>query len=76
MDAKSSEKRPDGKPERRKSSRPRRRLVDLTLKAGTDRRKTKEDRRKTDLDLTTERRSDGATERLGEGAKGRGDTGK
>jgi hypothetical protein len=35
----------DGKTERRKRERLRRRLVDLTLTRGTDRRERKEDRR-------------------------------
>jgi hypothetical protein len=47
----------DGKTERRKRERLRRRLVDLTLTRGTDRRKRKEDRREVN-DLATERLSE------------------
>jgi hypothetical protein len=45
MTVERKEKQWEGKTERRKSERPRRRLVDLTLTRGTDRRERKEDRR-------------------------------
>ncbi len=61
MTAVSNGKKPDVTTERRKSKGPRRRLVDLTLAPGTNKRKVKEDRRKgTD---------DGATGRQDELAK-------
>ena len=46
MSTESKEKQCDSKMERRKNERPRRRLVDLTRMAGTDRRECREDRRK------------------------------
>jgi hypothetical protein len=52
MTTETKEKLWDGKTERRKGRRPRRRLVDLTLTPGTDRRKSREDRRKESADLT------------------------
>ena len=55
MTVKIKEKPWDGKNERRKGRRPRRRLVDLTLARGTDRRETKEDRRKESANQATER---------------------
>ena len=55
MTTKTKEKPSDGKNERRKGRRPRRRLVDLTLARGTDRRERKEDRRKESADQATER---------------------
>ena len=55
MTTETKEKPWDGKTERRKSRRPRRRLVDLTLTRGTDRRETKKDRRKEGNDQATER---------------------
>jgi hypothetical protein len=55
MTTETKEKPWDSKTERRKSRRPRRRLVDLTLTRGTDRREKKEDRRKATLDETAER---------------------
>ena len=58
MTAETKEKPWDGKNERRKGRRPRRRLVDLTLARGTDRRETREDRRKESADEATERRSE------------------
>ena len=56
MDADSKDKPWDGKTERRKEGRGRRRLVDLTRMAGTDRRE-KKGRRKGDQpnDTATER---------------------
>ena len=60
MTVKSKEKPWDGKTERRKSDRPRRRLVDLTLMAGTDRREKKRGRRKGERpdDPETEQRNE------------------
>ena len=55
MTTETKEKQWDGKTERRKSRRPRRRLVDLTLTRGTDRRERKEDRRKGSDDGATGR---------------------
>ena len=55
MNTDDSKKLRDGKTERRKSKRPRRRLVDLTLPRGSNKRERKEDRRKATLDETTER---------------------
>ena len=55
MTTETKEKPWDGKMERRKGKRPRRRLVDLTLTRGTDRRETKKDRRKEGNDQATER---------------------
>ncbi|MDF1525943.1 MAG: hypothetical protein RRA15_11745 [bacterium] len=58
------EKQCDSKGERRISKRPRRRLVDLTLKAGTNRRECKEDRRKESAEGSTPRPGSGQAERL------------
>ena len=63
MTVESKEKKWDAKTERRKGKRQRRRLVDLTLKPGTDRRNTKEDRRRKSADEAADHR---ATERLSE----------
>jgi len=61
MAAEKKDKQPNGKKDRRKDPKPRRRLVDLTLKPGTDRRGNK-GRRKTDLVPSTERPCDGKKE--------------
>lgn len=45
MNTGGKEKQCDSKAERRKNNRPRRRLVDLTLMAGTNRRECREERR-------------------------------
>jgi len=58
MTSETKEKPWDGKTERRKGRRPRRRLVDLTLARGTNKREGEKDRRK-GID-------DGATGRQGE----------
>ena len=58
MNTHGKEKLCDSKGERRKGKRQRRRLVDLTLMAGTNRREVKEDRRREGNDLQTERLSD------------------
>ena len=58
MTAESKEKSWDGKTQRRKGKRPRRRLMDLTLARGTDRRETKEDRRKETIDVTIKQRGE------------------
>ena len=58
MNTDGKEKQCDSKAERRKSKRPRRRLVDLTLKAGTNRRECKEERRQESAYESTERLSD------------------
>ena len=58
MNTHGKEKLCDSNGERRKGKRPRRRLVDLTLMAGTNRREVKEDRRQEGNDLQTERLSD------------------
>ena len=63
MTTESKDKKADSRGEQRRSERPRRRLVDLTLMAGTDRRERKGDRRKSDLEDTAERLSNEATER-------------
>jgi len=46
MTTEAQEKLKNGKTERRKCIRPRRRLVDLTLRSGTDKREGEKDRRK------------------------------
>jgi hypothetical protein len=53
MSTKGNEKKSANHLERRKGKRPRRRLVDLTLKAGTNRREVKEERRQGSTDLAT-----------------------
>jgi len=58
MTAVSNGKKPDVTTERRKSKGPRRRLVDLTLAPGTNKRKVKEDRRKESSGQATERLSE------------------
>ena len=50
MTTESKDKKADSRGEQRRSERPRRRLVDLTLMAGTDRRERKGDRRKVSAD--------------------------
>ena len=54
MNTHGKEKLCDNKGERRKGKRPRRRLVDLTLMAGTKCREVKEDRRQESTDESTE----------------------
>ena len=54
MNTDGKEKQCDSKADRRIGKRPRRRLVDLTLKAGTNRREVKEDRRQESADESTE----------------------
>ena len=58
MNTENKKKPWDGKTQRRKGKRPRRRLMDLTLARGTDRRETKEDRRKEGNDVTTKQRGE------------------
>jgi len=58
MNTDGKEKQSNSKAERRISKRPRRRLVDLTLKAGTNRRVCREERRHETADESTERLSD------------------
>ncbi|MCJ7499945.1 hypothetical protein MUP29_06780 [bacterium] len=58
MNTDGKEKQCDSKAERRISKRPRRRLVDLTLMAGTNRRECREERREESVDQSTERLSD------------------
>lgn len=58
MSTKGNEKKSANHLERRKGKRPRRRLVDLTLKAGTNRRECREERRQVSTDESTERLSD------------------
>jgi hypothetical protein len=53
MSTKGNDKKSANHLERRKGKRPRRRLVDLTLKAGTNRREVKEERRQGSTDLAT-----------------------
>ena len=62
MNTENNDKKRNGRTEQRKSKRPRRRLVDLTLKPGTDRREVKEDRRKENTDLVTGRSKSSDTE--------------
>jgi len=54
MTADSNEKKPDSETDRRKKKRPRRRLVDLTLAPGTNKREGEKDRRQVTLGETTE----------------------
>ena len=61
MNTGGKEKQCDSKTERRKNNRPRRRLVDLTLMAGTNRRECRDDRREESTDESTEQLSDLAT---------------
>ena len=61
MNTEGDEKKSANQAERRKGERPRRRLVDLTLKAGTNRREVKEDRRQESTDESTEQLSNLAT---------------
>ena len=58
MNTDGKEKQCDSKTERRITKRPRRRLVDLTLMAGTNRRECREERRQESADEPTERLSD------------------
>ena len=62
MNTDGKEKQCDSNGERRKSKRPRRRLVDLTLMAGTNRRVCREERRQESADLVAERLSESALE--------------
>ncbi len=62
MNTDGKEKQCDINGERRKSKRPRRRLVDLTLMAGTNRRVCREERRQESADLVAERLSESALE--------------
>ncbi len=65
MTAVSNGKKPDVTMERRKSKGPRRKLVDLTLAPGTNKRKVKEDRRKETDDSGDPSTSSGQAERQG-----------
>ena len=58
MTVDSNEKKPDSETDRRKKKRPRRRLVDLTLAPGTNKREGEKDRRRESTEQATEQRED------------------